>query len=840
MKIMFGMYLDGSEWSSAPASLGEISLGPAGMLQLLEGRLGLAGIEISQPERINQYMQKLIMANHPWYAASYQLDPWSTAKQLLAWRDELIMAGWTPAVTGSPRLEALSAVEQVSPDLAPGHADRLIKVCQEISKLNLNATLTLNEPRTLLPSIWQLVMDKLETLGIEISEVTLPPLDLTGKDIQVITGNDELTLAREVARYLAAAPAQNREVALICENDTTILDGMLHRYGLGAVGVNSTSRWRPSLQILPLFLEILWEPFNPQRFLELLLLPNSPIPSVIASTLIGSLQEEPGLGGPHWQKAWQQADEDVQQNKRGYYHDIDGKLDELRQLRVWLENEKFTVSDGVPEAVLLARCDWLTKRLSPKLAKNDALKIVLFHIQALKSIVKGKGRLARVVLSRILDSIISVGTIDDSSNAEVTDFAKLRHPGQLRKSYDTIIWWNFVDRGVRKNTYWSAEELAVFNKNGIAPDIQSQRYRETLAWQNAARYAGQRLLVFIPKTIAGEEVFYHPFLDELAWRLNLKPDKLVKTCEQLRCNGAWRLADRNLHLTSASAQKPETAFPGLAIGTNLIKPLRQLSYTQMASLLSCPLRWVLQYYDELKLPPTMNVSTGPLMYGKLAHKVIELLFAEQKQWQPTDASTHAEQLFSRLLPQMAGELLLDERSIDRIRFKETLMRSVKTLVAEINERELEVIATEKEFTAKFATLEFHGFTDLLLKDNKGKYFIIDMKWSSGTHYADDLKNGKALQLASYAWLVKSDNDDVQCAYYLFPKHKLLYDSTQDWQHLWNRATACYAVRMAEIQAGTILCGNNSDKELSESLLPLSLRSDCGFCNFAALCGKHEE
>ena len=59
MRLTFGMFLDGADWSDKSASLGEIKMGPLQFLAWLESRLGLDGVSVSAPERINEYMRKI-------------------------------------------------------------------------------------------------------------------------------------------------------------------------------------------------------------------------------------------------------------------------------------------------------------------------------------------------------------------------------------------------------------------------------------------------------------------------------------------------------------------------------------------------------------------------------------------------------------------------------------------------------------------------------------------------------------------------------------------------------------------------------------------------------------
>ena len=229
--VVFGQRLDGVMWSRKEASWGELVLGPMEMLSFLEGRLGLSGDFVSQPERINQYRlkyenyleqcHKAENGQKIFGAESFRLDPWSTAKQLLAWRDELIEGLWTPASTsgGGRRIETLAALEKLPPELGVGLADRLRRVLAILEKgnvpTNLQLDITIHEPLTLFPMIWQRILTCLElqphctlykpvrTEDDNDNERSIVS-DCAKLNIISLEGNDELELAQAAVRYLAA------------------------------------------------------------------------------------------------------------------------------------------------------------------------------------------------------------------------------------------------------------------------------------------------------------------------------------------------------------------------------------------------------------------------------------------------------------------------------------------------------------------------------------------------------------------------------------------------------------------------------------------------------------
>ena len=114
MHIILGYELDTGSYPDAlgndEARQGVVVLGPAGLVGVLETRLGLTRIQTHQAIRIGQYLKRLKEAdnNERFYSKSIRVDAWSTAKQVLAWRDELVLAGWKGDVPGqiSNRLQA--------------------------------------------------------------------------------------------------------------------------------------------------------------------------------------------------------------------------------------------------------------------------------------------------------------------------------------------------------------------------------------------------------------------------------------------------------------------------------------------------------------------------------------------------------------------------------------------------------------------------------------------------------------------------------------------------------------------------------------------------------------
>ncbi|HIY23765.1 MAG TPA: PD-(D/E)XK nuclease family protein, partial [Candidatus Brachybacterium merdigallinarum] len=108
MRIDFGWSLDGAAWADGGGAAGIARLGPRGLVQLLQGRLGLTRPTVEPAVRVAQYLSLLEAHPQPWPARSFAVDPWSTAAQLLRWRDAAIETGWRPDRSQEPLPERLA------------------------------------------------------------------------------------------------------------------------------------------------------------------------------------------------------------------------------------------------------------------------------------------------------------------------------------------------------------------------------------------------------------------------------------------------------------------------------------------------------------------------------------------------------------------------------------------------------------------------------------------------------------------------------------------------------------------------------------------------------------
>ena len=909
MHITFGMYLDGTPWSEKQASIGELQLGPSGMLSLLETQFGLSGPTIHPAYRINEYMQRLKTCDKEkaWFHRSLKADAWSTAKQMLAWRDELIEAGWKgqSSTADSPRLQALAELERIKVPLSLGRADRLRTVLLQIEQTQSVAVtnVRLQEDKKLLPLVWQQIFDRLRHMGVTVDNAPKivhpkrtsnlavvqsrlsgesPSEELSDRDetLMLVRAADEWEAAESLALWLAAERVENQDVTIICGTDTYILDQALRRHGLPELGGGESSRWRAALQVLPLVLTNAWTPVDIRRVVELLSLPLAPIHRYAAHHLFKALRSEPGVDGPTWKKAL--ADIESEHKKRSVEKGKAGAEKDARKLvadiNAFLVADRYSPDIGITEDALIRRCQWVIDWLAWRADDDPMLAEVVSHAREMQEIVKGKGEIPRVEVERILDTVIGVGSVTPDRFQQAAHWKVHNHPGQMTKPAKTVIWWGFTEPLLHISAYWSKSERESLDRHNVSiEESKTYRAREAEAWRQSLLQAKERYLMFNSKQLNGEPVYDHPFWDEIS---SAATDAHPKGADQDPLEFITRDAKRlyvgeRFQLSGRFADPPRVLKNKLiphngkfVVSKELFLEPRHLSYSQMNTMLGCPMSWALKYQAKLRVSDILSMPTGNTMIGTFCHRIVQELYSDPNMsWTPKDAREKAVQLYDSMVGFMASELLLEGHKLDNDRYRQAICDAVEQLIMAIDRLELSVEKSETKIEADFNGVPFIGFADLLLRDKEGHLFVLDLKWSSSANYhKNQIEEGSSLQLATYAWITRPEDGGrwTDSGYFMLAQGKLLSDSRllgaealipeRGLDQIWKLGVKHWNSRVQAINSGVLEASG-----VTEQLLRMELnitgkkaismvKTDCDdqgllyqqppcrFCDFSALCG----
>lgn len=822
MRVEFGMYLDGAVWSRKAAVIGEVRTGPMGLLGILETKLGISKPERHPVYRIDEYMKRL-KANDgkkAWFHQSFAVDQWSTSRQMLKWRDELVEVGWRGGSLekASPRLKALSDLEKLDIPLSDGRSDRLRKVidCLERNKLADISAVYLMEPLDKLPPVWQKIIsllknqdtqiDNYKEISSEKKETNLSsiqdqltnlknimPLSEQDDTLILLEADNEWEAAEHLALWLASKPEANEDVTIICGMNTGVLDQTLKRHGLPYLGRSELSKWREIQQIFPLVLANAWNPVDVHLMAELLSLSTSPISKWVCRYLLKAIAEEPGVGG----RAWSDALEKIRIRQQEYFEDKgDAKAVEntqkfVQEIQSILVEDRYDPIVGIPEEKLRERCQRIITWATRKINDEPMMTEVINQARDIQMISRGKAFIPRITLDRMLDTVIGAGSISDYISEEVAPWHVVDHPGQIADKCKEIIWWGFNEPATEIQTYWSKQERETLSAVGLEiEESKNYRYRESQAWKKGLLYAENRFIGICIAQIDGEEAYHHPLMDSILSAAVQTTEStseedihsyLVRKTKDIGENETWEFAGRKNKLVEVEKAAVISAKPVYQVPKSVVKMPEKLSYSQMNTLIGCSMKWSLEYYADIRLSESQSIPTGNQMIGTLCHRIIEELYSGKIRIDDADlAGRTAGDLYDRLIQSMASELLLDGNAIEKHRYRDMIIEAVRDLVKSVNKLNLTVEKIEAPLEAEIDKIPFIGYADMLLRDSFGNPFILDLKWSFSSKYRKkEIEDGGSLQLASYAWMITTaeKKDNVDAGYFMLAQGQLISDSS---------------------------------------------------------------
>lgn len=905
MRIEFGWSLDGSSWADAASggAAGQVRVGPRGLLALLQTRLGLTRPAVDQAVRIAQYLRLIEQCVESprdrarfWPARSFALDPWSTARQLLRWRDAAVEAGWRAAESAElpPRLAALAAVERRAvvgmpgtadaagrpATLTPGAADDLAELVAELAfddtgwPLGIDHLVVQEDPAAL-PGLWPRLLELLGAAGVDVSRAETR--EGGQPEVVVVQCRDEWTAADVAARYLAAGPREG--LHLLATTDTAVLDAALHRRGLPAVGAVESSTDRASHQVLGLYLDVATAPVDVHQLAALLDLrvlpalepegdPIGLVPAPVRRALLRALTSEPGVGGPAWRAALARLEQredaaKVMVSAREIDRLVSGPLP----------------ADGLHPEALSTRLGWLAERLRAVGHRDSDLRASLTQVQTLRQVLgmlDPSVPLSRRTLQQVIDACGGGGSA--LARREVAEWTVTTRPAQLPATGGTVLWWGPEAEEVTPPVVWDQGEAAALTAAG-AHLLEPEALAALRVEAGIVGVAGAETVVAV---LPGRRLEEAGRPSSLLARLETDAGRSEKdrlSPESLVDGDHWSLAGRRLavRVPAEVHPSPDTSAARTAGDLTHLLPSR-VSYSQLDTLIACPHRWVLEYALRIRPASVAALPTGPRMIGTLVHAVVEALVQERGRSLTPPSGERIEEVFDQLVPQLASELDLPGRSAERAEIRGRARRSLTELFGRTAAAGLQITGTETRFELPLELplaagphpVVIAGSRDVDAVDAAGNPLILDLKWTSSLRrYADLYDSGDAIQLATYAWSLGQEGagSPAEVGYFLLRSGEFVAAdraldphrrAPMDVDDAWERMLASASEALDEIADGQVRLGCRSlldgagldtdapyakrrtaigkAREAARGRGRVLVEDHCGIGDYAQLCG----
>lgn len=877
-------------WGPIPPDPGSVALGEARggretLLVWLETQLGLLHPAIPHSTRVVRYAARLQETPRPTYRQSLSADLWGTAKSLLGRRDELRLLGWTgnDAKNLPALVRDLSYLEHGGEGLPPGEPERLAAISAALTNGQVlpSHEVILREPADAWPKSWRPVLDRLtvRVLGEKLapaapakSALRAVQEGLADGDIQAVKADKSLvwwralgtvTAAEAVASSLATLGSKAGRTVVLCEDPSVaeVLDDALVARGLPSIGAVSATQAHPVLQVLPLSLGLLWEPADPERVLDFLMLPVGPISKTWARALADALAERPGIGGPVWNAAVEalaaQAPEKAAES--------------TQRLRAWLLSPQARRGQPLTQEAVAQRCSQVAQWALGRAATasrdagglEEALAVLASQAGALAALAKAYPQpITEAQLQRLIASVQEGGTFARERAAAAGGARWIRSLAELQEPCDRLIWFGVHSENTPAVS-WSAEEARQLLDAGIDVDFEPRRHALKRDAERAGLMRVAHTLLAIELAGAAATPDHPVWLAAKAALGRQKPVLLEELIAEGRVEGPWPLLSE-----ARTILRPRPHPPVWRVDPKLLSDRDTTSAAELETRLGCPLKWTFEYAADLRASPIAELPSGFLLRGNLSHDVLEEVFSDPRPKSAEAASRKATQAFDRRVATEAAALAKPHAAGPRLALRGQIETAARAFFDVLKRGRYEVVGFELTPKAELFSRRFTGRLDCVLAGADGSSALLDLKYA-GRKYRDLLEEGAAIQLCVYVAALAQDRTkgktrDVAAGYFIVDRARLWTpktgglagtrndESLPDAPHLadvWDRFAAALKAAEGWLASGEIPARPLQEPGTWPEGAALALRpvkktmysgfeglSLCQYCAYPRLCG----
>lgn len=761
---------------------------------------------------------KKFMAKNPknTLAASFKIDSLNTEKKCLEWRDTLAAAGWTKASPApTERMKVLSGVEEFFDDKSAG--EELLELIAQIEggctlpELEIHTSsyyedFSPAEVRLLNALIERGVTFKADDKKLESNNISKVLSILEGgKGIKLDSNDESFEIWKfaerdEAIKYLSLLDASDFDVWINADNKE--FDNWQKLEGKKTSG-SEISGIPQTAELLAIGLTMFERPLNLYNIVEWLNTSINPLSDYFRKKLAEKICKS-----------------------GGYYNDgcrafINKQIEEYPDLKEKIEkflpdiNQPYFDETDIEVAAIKDFVQNLRKWCAQKIALNKDGDAVVDQL----GYVINQADTLLLLLEEIGETAIPYSSIEAMSSIILNNVSMKQYSAQagcknIINSYadfcdeaDKTIWCDFYqsgDSGKLTYSFLSPIEKEAFQESLSLWDTLKERdYLRKLLLTPFAKTKKKLVLVTIDKIgsapapkspvyIQLEKYFADKKKPNDFSKNLLKPFVKEKTLDAALFKAIKKIDNR---------MENNQEFVEIK-NTDYIKDnwSEYQSSTSLESLLPHPLDYVLDTYVAFKSNALDQLNDLSTTKGKVAHKVIQLLFSPKKEEKDsgtpayirTQIDKHFDEIFEDTVQSEGAILLTKDSKLELQQFKKQLSASLEGLLKGISENKLHVVACEKSVGYQqekdsdkvirhgfIGELDTKGFIDMQLEDPEGNPYIFDFKWTTSDRHAQKLKENKSIQLALYKELIEQETKRKvkAVAYYLLPLARFV--STSD-------------------------------------------------------------
>lgn len=792
MQLVLAPAFDSGIGIKPPHALGIRHVGPYGFVGLLEAELALPAPEASHTKSVMAYLQFLQSDSHQgrfFWQSLNQASAIRTAETLLHWRNTLYEHSWDGTWSGDEvRLSDMAAVEASGANrLMLGLGLRCRRIIERLDIFSSQVThIEIINRESLAPMVEALLV-KLEECGVKLtthhSVMSFADTDLgqvqkslTNKGVSTTTKattiDDSISwfqaqslqmAVRWVTEHVRTNPS--KRIAIFAPDNAQALEDALKVSGLPMAGITNSSSARPVLQLLPLTLQLLIDPLDPQALLQFLTHPVGPLPYRLCRDLAKVVANKPGIGSAAWQQVVEDYFTRLAESEPGRV------MKQRQQLAKWFEIERHP-RHAIPVVAINAQLQllrrWLRGRESTledyserqlyqqAIGQVDELDLAIATFQANTQAEK-----AAVITSDDLDDIMhqvrSRGSHMNGISAQAGHVCVLTDAGSFVPElesgiFDTIIWLGVEEQSAEIWPWFLKEQSALSAQGVVLTDHALLAERATEQAQRVVLAAREKLVLV---QLLGDKAS-HPLLEKTRNLLgeHFSPQPLAALITEP--------ASSMVAVTPVSLPSRERwwSLDGNVMTSSSVR----WSYSRISQLLSSPNEYVLNYLAKIRNDDLLTLSDGALLKGSLVHLLIEDFFNEHvdnwREQEDKELDQWARTKMDVLIREQGAVLIQPGRHVEAEQLKDTAAIALKRLLEHMNTGSVAKVEVEKRQESAFGSEDFLGFIDLLVTHTDGTETVIDMKWGGLNARRDEIRDNLAIQLATYGWLRRQNDAEL--------------------------------------------------------------------------------
>jgi hypothetical protein len=477
-------------------------------------------------------------------------------------------------------------------------------------------------------------------------------------------------------------------------------------------------------------------------------------------------------------------------------------------------------------------------------------------------------RITRAEIGKILFDVLQSGVSYELAVPERGAIRSVGDPAAIFGEADTIVWWQAVGSSAPAvpPPFWTDSEASALARRGCElPSPTETLLERARSLRRPILAARRRLLLVQPEQVFGEPQESHPVWNEIAARIAPSESEVARVTVDadtlLEPGGPLPVAGRD----TRTELLPE-AKPVWRVEPSGLAPREIESPTSIETLLGCPLHWILRYPAGLREPRYRVLPERQLLYGTLAHKIVGdylARFRDDDLPEPDVAARAIVARFDETVAREAAPLVLPGMDRQRTHVRQTLARASAALVDSLRTGGFRVEATEATCSIdlplgspEFPLGRLEGRTDLTVRRIRdGRRALLDLKWAGERPKIEALRDGTALQLAAYSFLLREEGAWPPTAYFLFPTARLYSTHPGAFpgcfavdgpgeREVWESVVRAVAEERVRLDRGEVRvpCAVVEEGDGRGDSAPEEpwLEAPCHRCEFRLFCGYAEE